>query len=183
MDSAVRKAAIFGFVLTVHFLKNLKGKQMKQKYLILKNDEKNELIIRESLEINKDMFSLVCEETYDNKDIESAIAKGRKDLVSALRTDNMYPVGLYANKLAESIITMYGAEHKEPIKFFFDDAVSFSKIQEDLVASEDVEDKVPEDNELFEDDFDSHKILKMNCAIKVADDEPDDNEIDSEKES
>jgi len=159
---------------------------MKQKYLILKNDEKNELIIRESLEINKDMFSLVCEETYDNKDIESAIAKDGKHLVSVLRTDNMYPIGLYADKLAESIITMYGTEQKEPIKLLFDDALSFSKIQEDLVVSEnveDVEDKVPEDNELFEDDFDSHKILKMNCAIKVAGDESDDSGIDSEEES
>ena len=159
---------------------------MKQKYFIHKNDEKNELIIREFLEINKEMFSLVCEETYDNNDIESAIAKGEKHLVSALRTDNMYPIGLYANQLAESIITMYGTEHKEPIKLLFDDALAFSEIQEDLVASEhveDVEDKVPEDNELFEDDFDSHKILKMNSAIKVADDEPDDNGVDSEEES
>jgi hypothetical protein len=164
---------------------------MKQKYLILKNEEKNELIIRESLEINKDMFSLVCEETYDNKDIESAIAKDGKHLVSVLRTDNLYPVGLYADKLAESIITMYGTEHEEPIKLFFDDASSFSKIQEDLAASEHVEDvedkvpedKVPEDNELFEDDFDNHKILKNNCSIKVADDESDDNGIDSEEES
>ena len=159
---------------------------MKQKYLILKNEEKNELIIRESLEINKDMFSLVCEETYDNKDIESAIAKGEKHLVSALKTDNLYPVGLHANKLAKSIITMYGTEHKEPIKLLFDDALSFSEIQENLMISEhveDVEDKVPENTELFEDDFDSHKILKMNCAIKVADDESDDNGIDSEEKS
>ena len=159
---------------------------MKQKFLILKNEEKNELIIRESLEINKDMFSLVCEETYNNKDIESAIAKDGKHLVSVLRTDNMYPIGLYADKLAESIITMYGTEHKEPIKLFFDDVSSFSKIQEDLVASEhveDVENKVPEDNELFEDDFDNHKILKNNCSIKVADDESDDNGIDSEEKS
>ncbi len=59
---------------------------MKQKYLILKNDEKNELIIKEFLEINKEMFSLVCEETYDNNDIELAIAKDKKHLVSALRT-------------------------------------------------------------------------------------------------
>lgn len=158
---------------------------MKQKYLILKNDEKNELIINESLEINKDMFSLVCEETYNNNDIESAVAKGGKHLVSVLRTNNMYPVGVYADKLAESIITMYGAEHKEPIKLLFDDASSFSKIQEELLVSddvEDVEDKVPEDNELFEDDFDSHKILKVNCSIKVADDEPDDNGVDCEEE-
>lgn len=158
---------------------------MKQKYLILKNDEENELIIKEFLEINKEMFSLVCEETYDNNDIESAIAKDRKDLISVLRTDNMFPVGLYADKLAESIITMYSTKHKKPIKLLFDDAESFSKIQEELVASEhveDVEDKLPEDEELFDDGFDKHKILKTNCSIKVADDEPDDDGVDSEEE-
>ena len=155
---------------------------MKQRYLILKNDEKNELIIREFLEINKGMFSLVCEETYDNNDIESAIAKGRKDLVSALRTNNMYPIWLYTNKLAESIITMYGTEHKEPIKLLFDDAEWFSKTQEEVVALEVVEDKVPEDDELLEDDLYDYKILKNNCPIKVADDEPDDDEVDHEEE-
>jgi len=154
---------------------------MKQKYLILKNDEKNELIIKEFLEINKEMFSLVCEETYDNNDIESAIAKGRKDLVSVLRTNNMYPIWLYADKLAESIITMYGAEHKEPIKLLFDDTKSFSKTQEEVVALEIVEDRVPEDDELLDDDFYDQKILKNNCAIKVADDEPDDDEVDHEE--
>ena len=155
---------------------------MKQKYLIFKNDEKNELIIKEFLEINKEMFSLACEETYDNNDIESAIVKGRKHMVSVLRTNNMYPVGLYADKLAESIITMYGTEHKEPIKLLFDDAKSFSKTQEEVVAIEVVEDKVPENDELLEDDFYDQKILKNNCSIKVADDEPDDDEVDHEEE-
>lgn len=154
---------------------------MKQKYVILKNDEKNELIIREFLEINKEMFSLVCEETYDNNDIESAVAKGGKALVSVLRTNNMYPVGLYADKLAESIISMYGTEYKEPIKLFFDDAESFSKIVEDIVDLEEIVDKVPEENELLEVDFDDQKLLKTNCSIKVADDEPDDETADSEE--
>jgi hypothetical protein len=125
---------------------------MKQKYLIFKNDEKNELIIKEFLEINKEMFSLACEETYDNNDIESAIAKDKKHLVSVLRTNNMYPVWLYAEKT-----------------------------QEEVIALEIVEDKVPEDDELFEDDFYDQKILKNNCAIKVADDEPDDDEVDHEE--
>jgi len=156
---------------------------MKQKYLILKNDEKNELIIREFLEINKEMFSLVCEETYDNNDIESAIAKDGKKLVSVLRTNNMYPVGLYADKLAESIISMYGTEHKEPIKLFFDDAESFSRIVEDIADLEEIVDKVPEEDELLEDDFDDQKLLKTNCSIKVADDEPDDDITDSEEKT
>lgn len=156
---------------------------MKQKYLILKNDEKNKLIIREFLEISKEIFSLVCEETYDDNDIESAIAKGKKHLVFALRTNNMYPVGLYADKLAESVISMYGTGYKEPIKLFFDDAISFSKKIEDGIELEDVEDKAPLDDELFEDDFDDHKILKNVCSIKVADDEIDDDVLDSEEEN
>ncbi|MEA3429398.1 MAG: hypothetical protein U9Q84_09385 [Thermodesulfobacteriota bacterium] len=159
---------------------------MKQKYVILKNDEKNELIIREFLEINKGMFSLGCEEAYDNNDIESAIAKDSKHLVSVLRTNNMYPVGLYADKLAESIITMYGAEYKEPVKLFFDDFASFSKTQENIVASEEVEeieDKVLDDDNLFEDEFDNHKTLKNNCSFKVADDESDDDGVDSEEKT
>jgi len=156
---------------------------MKQKYLILKNDEKNKLIIREFLEISKETFPLVCEETYDDNDIESAIAKGKKHLVFALRTNNMYPVGLYADKLAESVISMYGTGYKEPIKLFFDDAISFSKKIEDAIELEDVEDKVPVDDELFEDDFDDHKILKNVCSIKVADDEIDDEVLDSEEEN
>ncbi|MDO9567068.1 MAG: hypothetical protein Q7J15_10045 [Candidatus Desulfaltia sp.] len=156
---------------------------MKQKYLILKDDEKNELIIREFLEITKETFSLVCEETYDNNNIESAIAKGEKHLVSVLRTNNMYPVGLYADKLAESVISMYSTGYKEPIKLFFDDAISFSKKIEDGIELEEVEDKVPVDDELFEDDFDDHKILKNVCSIKVAEDEIEDDEIDSEEEN
>jgi hypothetical protein len=95
----------------------------------------------------------------------------------------MYPVGLYADKLAESVISMYGTGHKEPIKLFFDDAISFSKTIEDGIDLEDAEDKEPGDDELFEDDFDDHKILKNVCSIKVADDEPDDDVLDSEEEN
>lgn len=156
---------------------------MKQKYLILKDDEKNKLIIREFLEINKETFSLVCEETYDNNDIESAVAKGEKHLVSVLRTNNMYPVGLYADKLAESVISMYSTGYKEPINLFFDDAISFPKEIESGIDVEEVEEKVPVDDELFEDDFDDHKILKNVCSIKVADDEIDDEVLDSEEEN
>ena len=40
---------------------------MKQKYLIL-NDKKNKQIkIQEFAELNKQMLSLLCEETYDHK--------------------------------------------------------------------------------------------------------------------
>ena len=49
---------------------------MKQKYLILKNDEKNELTIQEFAELEKqDEYTLLCEETYNGGTIISAISR------------------------------------------------------------------------------------------------------------
>jgi hypothetical protein len=57
---------------------------MKQKYLILKNDEKNELTIQEFAELEKhDEYTLLCEETYNGGTITSAISKGKEALISA----------------------------------------------------------------------------------------------------
>ena len=69
---------------------------MKQKYVILKNDEKNELIIQEYAELDKEMLSLLCEESYNGPFIESAISAGKDALIVALRTQNLYPPGLFA---------------------------------------------------------------------------------------
>ena len=74
---------------------------MKQKYVILKNNKENELIIKEFAELNKDTFTLMCEETFHDKLIESAINKGSQALIATLRTKNMYPNGIYAAKIAE----------------------------------------------------------------------------------
>jgi hypothetical protein len=63
---------------------------VKQKYFTIKNDEKNELIIREFAEIDKKgEYTLLCEETYNRETIASAISKGKKALISTLRTQNM----------------------------------------------------------------------------------------------
>ena len=55
---------------------------MKQKYLILKNDEKTKLIIKEFAELDKEMFSFLCEETFDDESVTSAIAKGEDFLIA-----------------------------------------------------------------------------------------------------
>jgi len=49
---------------------------MKQKYLILNNDDQKELIIREFAELDdKEALLLLGEQKYDVKDIKSAIKK------------------------------------------------------------------------------------------------------------
>jgi hypothetical protein len=47
---------------------------MKEKYLIVKSDEKDRLRIGKFVESDQeDTFSFVCEETYDSETIKSAI--------------------------------------------------------------------------------------------------------------
>ena len=46
---------------------------MKQKYVILRSENNTELTIKEYAELDKDVMSLLCEETYDNNRIEAAM--------------------------------------------------------------------------------------------------------------
>jgi hypothetical protein len=73
---------------------------MKQKYLILKSDDKSKLSIKEFAESDqKDIFSIVCEETYGSEVIKFAITRGHKALMSILTTQNMHPPRLYAEEI------------------------------------------------------------------------------------
>ncbi len=94
---------------------------MKRKYLILNSNDQKELIIREFADLkDKKVLLLLGEEKYDVKAIKSAIKKGKNTLISVLRTEKLYPTGLYADKIAESVISMY-REKKQSIELLFDD--------------------------------------------------------------
>ncbi len=160
---------------------------MKQKYLIFKDDEKNKLVVREFAELDKEMYSLLCEEAYDDEIIKSSIAKGKAYLISTLRTQNMYPSGLYADEIAESVITIYGSEKNQSIELFFDDIDLLTMDQKKPEVVEDIKKEPVEIDELFEDeledeledDFDGPIIKKNNNCIKVAEEVS----VDSEEKS
>ncbi len=93
---------------------------MKQKYLISRNDEKNKLTIKEFAELEKqDEYTLLCEETYSCEAVESAISKGKQALISTLRTTNLYPPALYAEKIAEVIMSLFSSESDQSVELFF----------------------------------------------------------------
>ena len=47
------------------------------------------------------MLSLLCEEAYDCQTIKSAMLQPERiTLIVALRTNNMYPPGIYAEQIA-----------------------------------------------------------------------------------
>ena len=106
---------------------------MRQKYVLSQNGVKNELKISEyavidknqnkvdSSMLRKENFSFLCEETYESGIIASAISEGIDKLISILRTDNIYPIKPYANRIAESVMEIYASSEDGTVELFFDD--------------------------------------------------------------
>lgn len=158
---------------------------MKQKYSILKDDAKEELIIREYAELDKEILSLLCEETYDVRSIKAEIDKDKDVLIAKLRTRNMYPPYIFADRIADAVIGILSPEGPPSAELFFDDKEFFIKPPtEDLLIEEDeIDDDSDSIDELLEDEIDEYgdkKIIKnIKTSIKIAEDEPMDGEEDS----
>ena len=151
---------------------------MKQKYTIIKDAKNKQLIIREFAELDKQMLSLLCEETYEQKVIRAAIKKGKDDLIATLRTNNLYPPGIYAEKIADSIKNLYATKDKESEDLFFDDLelLAHEEEPEPKDTEEPVEAQDEDVDEILEDDLesgyeDNNQIKKMDSSLKIADDE------------
>jgi len=151
---------------------------MKQKYTIIKDSANKQLIIREFAELDKEILSLLCEETYDQKAIFDAIKKGKENLISALRTKNLYPPGIYAEKIAAAVRELYATRGKESEELFFDDLELLARANEpETRSAEKPAEKQDEDiDELLEDDFESdfedeEPPKKLDSSLKIADDE------------
>jgi hypothetical protein len=106
---------------------------MRQKFVISRNDTQKTLKIREyaildknlnkvaSSMLQKENFSFLCEETYEDEIIMSSISEGMNALVAILRTDNIFPIDLYATKIAGSVMALYKSSENSSMELFFDD--------------------------------------------------------------
>ncbi|MGD9351004.1 MAG: hypothetical protein PVF71_15180, partial [Desulfobacterales bacterium] len=148
----------------------------------------NQLIIREFAELDKQILSLLCEETYDSKMIRAAVKQGRSHLITALRTNNLYPPGIYAEKIAASVTELYATKGQQSLDLFFDDlellAVESHPEPENADEEKPVQEQGEDVDELLEDDFESDyeekdKISKINSSLKIADDDYSDGPDDS----
>jgi len=128
---------------------------MKQKYLITKDQKTQQMTIQEFAELDKDVFSLVCEESYDGKKIKTAVSEGKDNLIETLRTPNLYPVAEYAEKIADAVINMFTQENQDSLEIEFDDINALKK-EKAAKAGEDEDDSVALD-ELLNDDLDDEK--------------------------
>ncbi len=149
---------------------------MKQKYLII-NDKKNKQIkIQESAELNKELLSLLCEEAYDYKTIKSATAAGTDTLIAALRTNNLYPPGIYAEKIASAVTELLKSKDKESIELFFDDVNLLAKKRGSAKVTKQLEDDTADLDEMLDDDYDEtleekDDLKKIDSPLKVAGDD------------
>jgi hypothetical protein len=127
---------------------------MKQKYTIQRDTCNKRLIIKEYAELDKEIMSLLCEESYDDACVASAIQNGTAALIKVLRTRNMYPPSAIAKKIASVVVSLYDAGDEQPSEIMFDDKELFEKvaITEEPEASIDADEEDIDD--LLEDEID-----------------------------
>jgi len=151
---------------------------MKQKYTISKNDEKTGIIIKEFAELDKEMFSLLCEETYADEIVRKAVAKGKDTLMQTFRTQNLFPIGIYSEAIAEAVIKMYETKDDQPVELTFDDIDLMTKEADMPLALDEIEEDDVEIDDLLEEDlpdedFDEKTDIKnLPYSLKINDDDP-----------
>jgi len=154
---------------------------MKQKYLIINDRDHRQIKIQEFAELNKQMLSLLCEESYDYKIIKSAIKAGTGTLISALRTNNLYPPGIYAEKIASAVADLYKSKDQESLELFFDDVNLLAQNRGSAAVTEQLEEDASDLDEMLDDGFedtldDKDDLKKIDSPIKVAGDDFSDTE-------
>ena len=156
---------------------------MKQKYVVLLDNEKEKLAIQEYAELDKEMLSLLCEETYDTEMIRAAMQKDRNDLIQALRTHNMYPPGMYTERIADVIIDMFQPGANTSAELFFEEREMFDPPEEAVVEESDENGAEDTDEDMddllddgIEDDFEEKGTVKnLKKSIKTS---GEDNRVD-----
>ncbi|MBC2716378.1 MAG: hypothetical protein HF978_13820 [Desulfobacteraceae bacterium] len=139
---------------------------MKQKYSIFKDNEAGIVTIKEFAELEKGMFSLIFEETYNNAMIQTAIEEGKDALISVIRTPNLYPIAEYAEKIAVTIIDQFKntAPAEEPIELVFNDIKLMQKEKKEIPEPdpEAETEKSVKIDDLLDDDSDASEKDKDN---------------------
>jgi hypothetical protein len=153
---------------------------MKQKYVIEKSENGEQIVVKEYAELDKEMLSLLCQESYVAADLTTAQSQGKPALIEAIRTHNMYPPGFYADQIADAIIGLLAGSDAPTAELFFDDKELFA--QEAAASDESLSDDADEDDgvvvdELLEDDMEDEdeegqKIFtRLKSSLKMSDDD------------
>jgi len=112
---------------------------MLQRYDISMNGETDRLSIKEFAVIEgklgkrdysdpaNESFSLIYEVVYNGDDIREAIVRGQYALISALRSDDFFPISSCVELIAERVIELFNGNSDSFSELFFDDRILLSK--------------------------------------------------------
>ena len=104
---------------------------MRQKYSLSKEGPANDLLIREYAATGKDMrtiqgaapaeedYTFLYQESYAGEVIRISIADGIPVLIEYLRTENFFPVGQLAARIAASVVELYRLPGDRSMELFF----------------------------------------------------------------
>lgn len=138
---------------------------MKQRYVISKQSGGEEITVSEHAEVEKDIYSLLCEETFNYSEIAKAAESGEDALIQALRTENLYPPLDYSQKIAETVAQLMADDDIQTAEVSIDDKKVFLENQEALEEEvlDDIDDEdddaVDEIAEILDGDTDAKPIV------------------------
>ena len=148
---------------------------MKQKFSIMVDENKDQLVIKEYAELDKEIMSLLCEEAYATKAVKAAMGEGKTALAGVLRTKNLYPPENFINQIADAVINMFENKSDEIIEIQFDDLelMASEKEADEEIEEEEIDDLLGSDVEDdVEEDFDAGlEVDNIKSPLKVADDD------------
>lgn len=159
---------------------------MKHKYIIQKNGSDASLTIKEYAELDKGIFSFVCEENYDPSIFENVIEKGTKPVLELIRTNNFFPPSRFAEQIARSIVTLLSSQDQESIELYCDDTEFLNTKDKSEKESEEedsetaLDDFIEDDNNNVESDFDDSVNTRDGVVSIKVDTNPDNiNDVDA----
>ena len=144
--------------------------------MLIVNEGKNELVIKEYGELDKEILSLLCEETYAWDALKEAADAGQDALIKLLRTHNLYPPHSYIIRISDTVAALATGdlEKEDPQELHFDDLEQLSRDEAAMLVG-DIEEESEDLDGLLEDETDdgsdaSIKNKAATTSIKIADD-------------
>jgi len=145
--------------------------QVKHKYLISDKDGGKSLVITETAEIDKDLYSILCEQKYDVEELKEAAKEGSNNLVAAFRNRNLFPPISASMKIAEGVLVFLESSGKDPVEVLVDETEALEHYEEPIDIITDIEPEEEQLDDLLDDTVDVYDdeigIKKINSSIQL----------------
>ena len=141
---------------------------MKQRFSISRNTGGEKIVIKEYAELDKGVYSLLCEESYAVEAVEAALAKGPDHVIALLRTESFFPISYFAEKLIATLDDYIQQGSAEAVKIEADDTecINSRSRQVPQEGNDGIDDLLGVDTEEIIENEES--VGKLDAPIKIA---------------